>query len=376
MVSFPLVLSSLYKGTRLNQPQAKPATGGEYIMARIIDVVEFLDQTGDEIVHREPEWGPGDFRFGSQVVVRESQVAVFFRDGKALDVLGPGRHTITSANIPLLSSLIGMATGGKTPFQAEVIFVNMKQFIDQRWGTPEPIWFQDPILRMARLRSRGTYSFQVRDPALFVNEIVGQQGIFASKQIEDYMRGFIVQKFIDLLGEIKKSLFELPAMYNELSAGVKAKLDSDFSAIGLTLMAFSLHAITPTDETSKAMEQATVMGAVGESDYLRYQTAQSMREAATNAGGGAGGGMESGMGMGAGMGMGMGMANMIAQGMNPNQSPQQSPPPQGGGGGISLQQVQQAIDNLDLRFSMGEISEENYNRLMQKWQTRLKEMGG
>jgi membrane protease subunit (stomatin/prohibitin family) len=190
------------------------------------------------------------------------------------------------------------------------------------------------------------------------------------------MRGFIVQKFIDLLGEIKKSLFELPAMYNELSAGVKAKLDSDFSAIGLTLMAFSLHAITPTDETSKAMEQATVMGAVGESDYLRYQTAQSMREAATNAGGGAGGGMESGMGMGAGMGMGMGMANMIAQGMNPNQSPQQSPPPQGGGGGISLQQVQQAIDNLDLRFSMGEISEENYNRLMQKWQTRLKEMGG
>jgi membrane protease subunit (stomatin/prohibitin family) len=349
-------------------------------MARIIDVVEFLDQTGDEIVHREPEWGPGDFRFGSQVVVRESQVAVFFRDGKALDVLGPGRHTITSANIPLLSSLIGMATGGKTPFQAEVIFVNMKQFIDQRWGTPEPIWFQDPILRMARLRSRGTYSFQVRDPALFVNEIVGQQGIFASRQIEDYMRGFIVQKFIDLLGEMKKSLFDLPAMYNELSAGVKAKLDSDFAAIGLTLMAFSLHAITPTDETSKAMEQATVMGAVGESDYLRYQTAQSMREAATNAGGGAGGGMESGMGIGAGMGMGMGMANMIAQGMNPNQpsqqaASQQSPPSQGGGG-ISIQQVQQAIDNLDLRFSMGEISEENYNRLMQKWQARLKEMGG
>lgn len=349
-------------------------------MARIIDVVEFLDQTGEEIVHREPEWGPGDFRFGSQVVVRESQVAVFFRDGKALDVLGPGRHTITTGNIPLLASLVGMATGGKTPFQAEVVFVNMKQFIDQKWGTPEPIWFQDPVLRMARLRARGTYSFQVKDPAMFVNKIVGQQGIYASRQIEDYMRGFIVQKFIDMLGEMRKSLFELPSLYNELSAGVKSKLDVDFSAIGLTIMALSVHAISPTEETSKAMEQATVMGAVGESDFLRYQTAQAMRESANTPGGS--GDVGAGVGMGAGMGMGMGMANMISQSMQQppgqQQPAQQQPAQQGGSGGgaITIDQVKQAIDNLDLRFSMGEISEESYNRLMKKWQDKLAELGG
>jgi membrane protease subunit (stomatin/prohibitin family) len=350
-------------------------------MARMIDVVEFLDQTGEEIVHREPEWGPGDFRFGSQVIVRENQVAVFFRDGKALDVLGPGRHTITTGNIPLLARLIGMATGGKTPFQAEVVFVNTKQFIDQKWGTPEPIWFQDPVLRMARLRARGTYSFQVRDPAMFVNKIVGQQGIYASRQIEDYMRGFIVQKFIDLLGEMRMSLFELPAMYNELSAGVKAKLHDDFGLLGLTILAFALHAITPTEETSKAMEQATAMGAVGEADYLRYQAAQAMRESAAISGDQSE--VSTGMGIGAGMGLGAGMAGMVSQAF-------QSPPPsvQGpgtgagaasfhaSGGSITLEQVRQAIDNLDLRFSMGEISEENYNRLMKKWQDRVRELGG
>jgi len=347
----------------------------------MIDVVEFLDQTGEEIVHREPEWGPGDFRFGSQVIVRENQVAVFFRDGKALDVLGPGRHTITTGNIPLLARLIGMATGGKTPFQAEVVFVNTKQFIDQKWGTPEPIWFQDPVLRMARLRARGTYSFQVRDPAMFVNKIVGQQGIYASRQIEDYMRGFIVQKFIDLLGEMRMSLFELPAMYNELSAGVKAKLHDDFGLLGLTILAFALHAITPTEETSKAMEQATAMGAVGEADYLRYQAAQAMRESAAISGDQSE--VSTGMGIGAGMGLGAGMAGMVSQAF-------QSPPPsvQGpgtgagaasfhaSGGSITLEQVRQAIDNLDLRFSMGEISEENYNRLMKKWQDRVRELGG
>lgn len=350
-------------------------------MARMIDVVEFLDQTGEEIVHREPEWGPGDFRFGSQVIVRENQVAVFFRDGKALDVLGPGRHTITTGNIPLLARLIGMATGGKTPFQAEVVFVNTKQFIDQKWGTPEPIWFQDPVLRMARLRARGTYSFQVRDPAMFVNKIVGQQGIYASRQIEDYMRGFIVQKFIDLLGEMRMSLFELPAMYNELSAGVKAKLHDDFGLLGLTILAFALHAITPTEETSKAMEQATAMGAVGEADYLRYQAAQAMRDSATVSGGQSE--VSTGMGIGAGMGLGAGMAGMVSQAFQSSPPSAQGSGAGGGapsfhasGGSITLEQVRQAIDNLDLRFSMGEISEENYNRLMKKWQDRVREMGG
>src|SRR5512135_777489 len=175
-------------------------------MPRIIDVVQFLDDTGREIVHREPEGGPGDFRLGSQVVVRESQTAVFFRDGKALDVFGPGRHTITTANVPILASIIGLATMGKSPFPAEVVFVNMRQFIDQKWGTPEPIPFRDPEFGMARLRAFGSYAYQVKDPSLFVNGIVGQKGIFTTNDVADYLRSIIVSKFADLLGEQGKSL--------------------------------------------------------------------------------------------------------------------------------------------------------------------------
>ena len=121
-------------------------------MLRLIDVVEFLDESGREIVHREPQGGPGDFRMGSQVIVRQSQTAVFFRDGRALDTFGPGRHTLSTNNLPIVTSLLKFATSGDTPFPAEVVFVNMRQFIDQKWGTPEPIAMRDPVLGMARLR--------------------------------------------------------------------------------------------------------------------------------------------------------------------------------------------------------------------------------
>ena len=147
-------------------------------MARIIDVIEVANQQQDEMVRRVPEYGAGDFRFGSQVIVREFQQAVFFRDGKAYDTFGPGRHTITTANAPLLTELIGHVTGGRTPFTAEVYFVSMREFIDQKWGTAEPIPLRDSDLGLVRLRAFGTFSDQIDDPALFVNKIVGAQGLY------------------------------------------------------------------------------------------------------------------------------------------------------------------------------------------------------
>jgi hypothetical protein len=122
-------------------------------MARIFDIVEFVDESATELVHRIPERGSGDFRLGSQVIVRDSQAAVFFRNGRALDVFGPGPHTIATANIPLLVDLIGKAFSGETPFKAEVYFVSLREFTDLKWGTPTPITIPDPILRMANQRS-------------------------------------------------------------------------------------------------------------------------------------------------------------------------------------------------------------------------------
>jgi membrane protease subunit (stomatin/prohibitin family) len=117
---------------------------GEKNMARIFDVVEYPNEMRDEIVHRFPEVGAGNFRIGSQVIVRESQSAVFFRDGNALDVFGPGRHTITTYNIPLLIDFIGKAFNDRTPFPAEVYFIAMREFADRKWGTPQPIIVRNP----------------------------------------------------------------------------------------------------------------------------------------------------------------------------------------------------------------------------------------
>ncbi len=345
-------------------------------MPRLIDVVQFLDDTGREIVHREPPDGPGDFRLGSQVIVRESQTAVFFRDGKALDVFGPGRHTITTANIPLLAGLIGLATMGKSPFPAEVVFVNMRQFLDQKWGTPEPIVFRDQEFGMARLRAFGSYAFQVKDPSMFVNAIVGQQGIFTTDDVVNYLRGIIVSKFTDLLGTENKSLLDLPSHYNEISAGTKAQLQDDFAAVGLNLLAFYVTAITPTEDTAQAIDERAAMGAIGNMDaYMKFKAARAIGDAATNQAGGA---ASTGVGLGAGIGLGAQLAGMMGQAFQSGQ--QQAGPAQqpaaGGGAPQTKQQVQQLLDNLDMRFANGEISEDTYKTLTAKWQAKLKELGG
>ena len=127
-------------------------------MARIFDIVEFMDEAQAEMVHRIPERGSGDFRIGSQVIVRESQAAVFYRDGRALDVFGPGMHTITTANIPFLVDLVGKAFSGETPFKAEVYYVSLREFTDMKWGTPQPITVRDPVLDFARITAYGTYA--------------------------------------------------------------------------------------------------------------------------------------------------------------------------------------------------------------------------
>ncbi len=284
-------------------------------MARIIDVIEVPDQKKDEMVRRLPEYGSGDFRLGSQVIVREFQQGVFFRDGKALDTFGPGRHTITTANLPLISGLIGLATSGRTPFTAEVYFVNMREFLDEKWGTSEPIPLRDTDLGLVRLRAFGTYSLQVQDPALFVNKIVGGQGIYDTPQITRFLRGIVVAKMTDLLGELGKGLFDLPALYDEIGAGTKAKVQDDFANLGIQLKTLYVNSISPTEETARAIDERASMGAIGDMQkYLQYQTALGIRDAAQS-GGEAGSLAGAGVGLGAGVGMGAAMAQVMSQGM-------------------------------------------------------------
>ena len=274
-------------------------------MARIFDVVEYANEMQDELVHRFPEQGIADLRIGSQIIVRESQKAVFFRDGKALDVFGPGRHTIATANIPLLIDFIGKAFNNRTPFTAEVYYVSVKDFADRKWGTPQPIIVRNPGmgLGVALLQGFGTYSYQIKDAQQFVTQLVGAKGAYTTDEIENRLRIMLLSKLQDLLGETTgtKSVLDLIGLTEELGAGVRAKAQDDFAAIGLLLKSFYIGNLKPSD---KSAEELRSMGMLDMATYTQLQAADALRDAAQNPSGGAG--------LTAGIGAGMGLGNVIS----------------------------------------------------------------
>ena len=275
-------------------------------MARIFDVIEYPSEMRDEIVHRFPETGIGDFRIGSQVIVRESQAAVFFRDGVALDVFRAGRHTITTANIPLLVNLIGKLFNDRTPFTAEVFFVSMREFANEKWGTPQPIIVRNPGmgLGVALLQGFGTYSFQVKDPQQFVTQLVGAQGAYRTTDIEERLKTVLLSKLQDVLGETTsaRSVVDLIGLTEEVGAAVRAKAQDDFEAIGMQLKTFYIGNLKPS---SKSAQELRDMGMLDMATYTQLQAADAMRDAAQNPSGGAG--------LTAGIGAGMGIGNLMQQ---------------------------------------------------------------
>ena len=278
-----------------------------------IEVIEWKDDSGREMVWRFS--AGGELKLGAQLVVTENQWAVFFRDGKALDTFSAGRHTLTTANIPLLTRLIGLPFGGTSPFRADVYYVARKVFTGMKWGTREPVVFRDSELAMVRLRAHGNFAARVADPQLFVNQIVGSQGRFTTDGIEGYLRDAIVARLNDVLGETVKTLFDLPRHYDELAEGLKGRVAGDFAKYGIELTDFFIGAITPPEEVQKVIDERTGMAAVGDPNaYMKFKAAQAMGDAAKNPSGDAG--ASSGLGLGVGAGIGIAVAGMVKDAMS------------------------------------------------------------
>jgi membrane protease subunit (stomatin/prohibitin family) len=280
----------------------------------ILDVIEYLDPTGQEIVHRVPEKGSGEIVLGTQCIVRENQVAVFFRDGRSLDMLGPGRHTLTTLNVPILVNYLKIPFGSKSPFRAEVVFVNVKDYVDIRWDSPKPLAFRDSQLGTVRLTTQGKFAFQVSRPQMFVNQIVGTQGLYTTENIVGYLQSIVVSRFADLLGELKADLLDLPSKYDELGSGLRASASDDFEAIGLLLKAVYITAINVPEEVEKALDERASIGAIGNmQSYMQFKAARALGDAALTGGGEGGSFTGMGVGLGAGVGLGTAMASAIGQ---------------------------------------------------------------
>jgi len=277
-----------------------------------LEIIQHFDNTGTEISHRIPESGSADIKMGAQLIVQENQAAVFFRDGKALDTFKSGRHTLSTMNIPLLTKLLSLPFGFKSPFQAQVYFLNLQTFLNLKWGTKEPVSFKDAELGYVRLRAFGIYSIKVSNPQLFIGEVAGTRAVYTADDIEDFLRNIIVGRLNDLLGENLKTIFDLPRYFDELGVGMKSRIGDDFSKYGLEIADFVINSITPPEEVQKSIDERAGMGAVGDmAKFMNFKAAKSMEKAAE-----AGGEASSGMGMGLGAGFGMMMPGMINQSMN------------------------------------------------------------
>ncbi len=292
----------------------------EKAKAELLDIIEWNDDSIDTMVWRFPRY-ENEIKYGAQLIVRQSQAAVFVDQGRIADVFPSGRHRLSTSNLPLLSTLMGWKYGFKSPFKAEVFFVNTRNFTNLKWGTSNPVILRDPEYGPLRLRSYGTYVVRVQDPARFIREIVGTGAHFTVENVSEQLRNLIVARFADLLGECGIPLLDLSASYNELSASLAGKLAPEFLEYGLEVTKLLVENIALPQEVEAALDKKSSMGIIGSlDDYLKFQSASAMEAAAKNPGGDAAAGV--------GMGMGFAMANQLGKVMaTPQQSLHGAPTP-------------------------------------------------
>ena len=267
-------------------------TGGIFL-----ENIEWFDESGNELVHRLPEGGSGEIKYGAQLTVRESQAAVFFYKGKACDCFGPGRYTLRSGNLPLITKILSIPWRGDSPLRAEVYVVNLKHFTNNKWGTRNPVAFRDSELGLIRLRAHGIFNIQIVQPVLFINSLVGTMGRMSTDSISSYLKQVIISRFNDYLGETLDTIFNLPGRFDQLSDELQKRLAGDFANYGLRLSELYITSITPPPEVQSAIDDRGRMELISDMEKLmKLKAAMAMEKASVNQG-------EAGAGLGLGMGM-------------------------------------------------------------------------
>lgn len=289
-----------------------------------IDIVEWLDNTNDTIVHRFERY-QNEIKNGAQLIVREGQTAVFINEGQLADVFGPGTYTLNTQNLPILATLKGWKYGFNSPFKAEVYFVNTRLFTDEKWGTKNPIMLNDDRFGLVEIRAFGTYSFKINDPGKFVVDVVGTDANFTNYEVNEHLKSLIVTRFTDTVGEANIPLELYAANTSELSETCQEVMQPEFGRVGILLERFYIENVSMPEELKKEIFEYSRLDKLDMAKLTQFKTAKAMEAAAKNEGGTAGAGM--GMGMGFVLAQQMGQNMNLSQGQGAAQAPQAVPPP-------------------------------------------------
>ena len=273
-----------------------------FIKTNLLKTIEWLDNTSNTIVYRFPMDGR-QIMYGSKLTVRESQIAIFVNKGQIADIFEPGMYKLETSNLPILTQLFSWPYGFKSPFMAEVYFINTKQFTNLKWGTSNPIAMRDKEFGTIRIRGFGTYAFKVDNPKVFLNELFGTNSTFRTEDVAQYLKSMLVQSFSDSIAESKVGALDMACNLVEFSETTKEIIAEKFTGLGLKLTNFIIENISFPEQVEKAIDTRSSMGVLGDTmdTYVKYTTATAIADAAKNQG-------ETGGMAGAGVGLGAGVA--------------------------------------------------------------------
>ena len=284
---------------------------GDFLRKQFIDVIQWTESGPGVLMYRYP-MRDMEIQNGGQLTVRESQLALFVNEGVAADQFGPGLHTLTTGNMPLLTNLQNWDKAFESPFKSDVYFFSTRIQTGQKWGTQQPITIRDKEFGAVRLRAFGQYSFRLTNPAVFHGNVGGTQELYAVDQLEPQLRNAVIAAFTTAFANASVPFLDMAANQGLLSTQIAEALKPSFDALGLRLETLTVENLSLPDELQKRLDERISMNMIGDMrTYTQFQAAQSIPIAAANAGGIAG----LGAGLGAGMGIGGAMADAMRSSM-------------------------------------------------------------
>ena len=332
----------------------------DFIKKQFIDIIEWVESGDGTLAWRFP-MDDREIQNGGSLTVRESQMAVFVNEGKVADVFGPGRYTLTTATLPVLTYLQNWDKLFKSPFKSDVYFFSTRQQVDQRWGTTQPVTIRDKDFGAVRLRAFGNYSYRIVDPKLFHTEISGTREMYTVSDLDGQLRGLMLQHISDAVASSGVAFLDLAANQVEFARALMEATEPSFARFGLRLEGVTMQNISLPEELQKILDQKIGMGMVGDTGkFMQYQTAQAIPTLAAGAGSGGGSVVGDAVGLGAGVALGQVMANQLSQGLQ-NRPPAPAEGAAAAPVGVKPDEVMATIEKLADLKAKGIVTQEEFD---------------